>query len=363
MRFFDVIFATRHFDAEDTIALWRKQECGDLGYVTETAGLHADYCRRLKAEAGDGLGALLGFNITTSIGAMLPDLPRTFLATTCEFPAVLSQFQRSGCDLAAWLCPFTHEIRWRSPAAGHVVLLVSHVDYITGQDIVDDVIDVLADSAQAQELRFTVIVDGAHGIGNNSTIADVAKMRASFSERLDIEDFVYIFDHNKWLLGFPGMSVSLHTGVRAPAIEGIFPTPASQSFAEFGEPVSVSFNPLLPQWAANLMGPAERAFDTDSLEANRMLSGTFRELTTGRTFPGVDIFHANSNMALLSSPDPRVLLSHLGERGCRTHLMGSSKVRGSAPGATGGVRLTFSSLSLQQEDIHTLIDALEDFRP
>jgi hypothetical protein len=364
MRFFDVIFATRHFRTDDDFTLWRQQETGDAGYVERATELSGHYVKRLADEAGEGFSALLGFNITTSIGAMLPGLPRTFLATTCEFPAVLSLFQRSGCDLAGWICPFSREISWRSPAADRVVLLLSHVDYITGQDILADTIDALARSPRARRLRFTVIVDGAHGIGNIGTIADIATLRSAFEERLDVENFVYIFDHNKWLHGFPGLSVALHTGIRAPAIECIFPAaPATQSFAEFGEPVSVSFNPLLPQWTANLLGPVEHAFDSASLELNHALFRGFQELTAGRSFRGVDIFLANTNMALLTTREPRALFRHLNERGCRTHLMGSSKIRGGAPGGVGGVRLAFSSLSLKENDIPVLVDALEGYQP
>lgn len=367
MRFFDVIFATRHFEKEETVALWREQEYGTAGYVTNAIDLEASYCKRVAQEASADLSVRLGFNITTSIGAMLPGLPRTFLATTCEFPAVLSQFQRSGCDLAAWICPFAREITWRRPApppaSGHVVLLLSHVDYITGQDIVADVIGLLADSAPAQGLRFTVIVDGAHGIGNVGTIADVAKIRAAFEEHLEVEDFVYVFDHNKWMHGFPGLAVTLHTGVPAPSIEGIFPRAAEPAFAEFGEPVSVSFNPLLPQWTANFLGPAAHAFDRDLLAANRRLACAFGEQTAGRTFTGVEVFYSNTNMALLMTARPETLFSYLAQQGYRTHLMGSSRIRGSGPGGTGGVRLTFSALSLVPSDIGDLAEVLEGYCP
>src|SRR4051794_12207208 len=72
MHFFDVIFATRLLDDGAMYELWRQQEAGSLEYVTRAERLQNQYAQRLADDAGGDLKTLFGFNITTSIGAMLP---------------------------------------------------------------------------------------------------------------------------------------------------------------------------------------------------------------------------------------------------------------------------------------------------
>lgn len=362
MQFFDVIFATRLLHDGEIFELWRQQEAGSLDYVTRADKLQQQYAQRLSESAKGDLETMFGFNITGSIGAMLPSLPRSFVATTCEFPAVLSLLHRSGNELAAWVCPFRRAVIPNGLPAAHMILLVSHVDYISGRDIVADVIETVANDPTLARVRFTVIVDGAHGIGNNCTVQDIADIRATFQERLDVEDFVYIFDHNKWLHGFSGMAVMLHTGVRAPIIESIFPRRAENSFADFDEPVSVSYNPLLPHWTANSSGPADNAFDRSRIRANEMLASQFFTASRRQSFAGIEVHESNTNVALLTTPDPRRLLAHLEDQGYRGHLMGASRIRQDSPGGAGGVRLTFSSLSVDAAAVEGLVSALRRFR-
>jgi hypothetical protein len=194
-----------------------------------------------------------------------------------------------------------------------------------------------------------------------SPVTDLTKIQAAFEERLRVEDFVYVFDHNKWLHGHPGLAVSLHSGIRAPALEGIFPGRRGNTFGDFEEPVSVSFNPLLPQWVANFLGPADNAFDRTALRGNEALTQRFRSLTHGRTFRGLDVFHTNSNIVLLTTDRPGSLFQFLADQGYRTHLMGASRIRGAAPGGAGGVRLTFSSRSLVEDDVDDLVRALTEY--
>src|SRR6266511_432219 len=362
MHFFDVIFAACLLDDGTMYELLRQQESGSMEYVRTAERLQKQYAHRLTDEAGGDLKTLFGFNITTTIGAMLPSLPRSFVSTTCEFPAILSLLHRSGNSVAAWVCPFTRTLTRTGPVTTDTLLLVRHVDYISGRDIVRDVIDTLADDPLAGQTTFTVVVDGAHGLGNNCAVADITKIRAAFEEKLSVKDFVYIFDHNKWLHGYSGLAVSLHTGVSAPCIESIFPRRNDNGFAEFDEPVSVSFNPLLPQWSANFMGPANNAFDHRRLQAHESLTALFVALTRERPLAGIEVYEANTNMALLMTGNAQRLFHFLEEHGYRGHLMGASRIRRDTPGGSGGVRLTFSSQSVDAEAVASLVSTLRRFR-
>lgn len=362
MHFFDVIFATRLLDDGAMYELWRQQEAGSLEYVKKADELQQQYAQRLTDEAGEDLQTMFGFNITTSIGAMLPSLPRSFVSTTCEFPAVLSLLHRSGNRLAAWVCPFTRTLSLNGPIEPHMFLLVSHVDYISGRDIVSDVVNTLADDPMACQTKFTVVVDGAHGVGNNCTVKDIGNVRAQFEQKIDVDNFVYIFDHNKWLHGFSGMAVTLHTGVSAPTIEAIFPRRFQAGFADFDEPVSVSYNPLLPQWTANLTGPVDNAFDSSRLAENENLTAQFFALAREQNFARIQVYESNTNMALLVTPNPRRLFHYLEDRGYRSHLMGASQIRKDTPGGSGGVRLTFSSHSVNARAVEGLVSTLREYR-
>jgi hypothetical protein len=55
------------------------------------------------------------------------------------------------------------------------------------------------------------------------------------------------------------------------------------------------------------------------------------------------------------------LFQFLADQGYRTHLMGASRIRGAAPGGAGGVRLTFSSRSLVEDDVDDLVRALTEY--
>ncbi len=362
MQCFDVIFATSYLDRGDFLAFCRQQQAGSAEYVARAVDLHARYAERLACEAGDGLVPLFGFNITLSIAAMQPSLPASMVATTCEFPAVLSLLRAAGHDLAAWVCPFTKSMTKFSPVASRTLLLVSQVDYISGQNILDDVIETVASDPSARKTRFTVIVDGAHGIGNICSVAEIAGVRAAIEARLPVENFAYVFDFNKWLHGYPGLAVCLHTGISAPSLESLFPRPPGPAFGEFGDPVSVSYNPLLPHWMANFAGPGEHAFDSQRPKANEELTRAFRALTENHLPRGLKIFYANSNIALLTAGQPHGLFNYLGGRKYKTHLMGAARTRGAgSPGRDGGVRVAFSSHSVGLPGIQGLASALREY--
>ncbi|ROO52683.1 hypothetical protein EDC02_7623 [Micromonospora sp. Llam0] len=361
MHFFDVIFATRLTDSGTMYELWRQQEAGSLEYVSRAEELQQQYAERLVDEAGGDMETLFGFTITSSIGAMLPTLPKSFVSTTCEFPAVLSLLHRSGNRLAAWVCPFTRTVTPNGPIAPQMFLLVSHVDYISGRDIVSDVVDTLAGDPSLARARFTIVVDGAHGVGNHCTVRDIADVRAAFEQKLDVEDFVYVFDHNKWLHGFSGMAVTLHTGVSAPIIESIFPRRAEIGYANFDEPVSVSYNPMLPHWMANFTGPADNGFDHGSLVVSGRLTALFIASARQQPFVDVEVYESNTNMVLLTTPDPGRLFHHLEDHGYRSHLMGASRIRRNTPGGAGGIRLTFSSRSIDAAAVEGLVATLRKF--
>jgi len=380
-KFFDVIFSSKHFSTSklNVEDLLNKQEKRDPHQ--EKKILDAIENLRFKIESKftkkSSLKTTFGFNITSSINFVLNILPKTVITTTSEFPPIIHMLNKmSGIPLAYFNLSNSDDDKIielnKSTPEREVVLLISHVSYFDGLNILNVLLDNQECLKYLSQFKLHLIIDGAHAIGNIHTIENIELLKEEFSKKIKLSSFTYIFDCYKWLRGLWGLSVVISDSQQIIDTHSfIYPNTKWNKETwgfTFSQPYSASFNPNLIFWFlnANILQKAiptlAKQIKENTNLTNNFLSGLKNETWRGSAILGKNTRH-QTNMLSLKVPLAQHLCQYLSKNKIYSHLIGEKNLKiikknYHYPAVT---RLCFSSNLIKREDIKELLKTLSKY--
>lgn len=369
---FDVIFSNENLqqNVDEFKVLIQNQESGSEESVCQIRGELETFKARLGRDLGSKFYLGFGYSITSATLSAAAVLPKRVLASTVEFPPIHHGFQSMGMPVEG-LLDMTHAsylpVEGVSDWSKEVLLLLSHVSYLDGSDLLGSQLEELLDSnPPLKEVPIHLVIDGAHAIGNHFMVKDIPALEQRCRKLMNIQSFTYIFDLYKWIQGIMGMSIVVSTNPRIPQNIGwIFPNLSSYDTSHFSfeTPVSVSFNPVLMYWLLNLHHYCGRLFDDLLPTRNEKITEYF-----------LSVFRENQELSITASPatnllslttaDPIELYRHLSRKELRVHLMGGRRMitRKGIVTIAPQIRLAFHGDLATRKDVDYLIATLKQWR-
>lgn len=379
-KFFDIIFSTNHFRGGrfDLQKLFRNQEIRDFNQEELMLRTISKFRNDLMTEVGTdkSLEVTFGFNITSSLNFLLNVLPNDIVTSVSEFLPVITMIEKSSRKIASYIDLSTSSvnkiIRLRKIQKKEIVLLITHIAYSDGRDVLSSILDDRNLLAYLSDYKVHIIIDGAHAIGNNYTISDIAKIKKSVSDKITLASFTYIFDCYKWLQGIWGMSIIVSDLKEViQSHDFIFPNGRDNNDEHrhsFSEPVPSSFNPSLICWFLNAKMVEEnmKTFRHGVLK-NKKLTHSFLKTFKANQFRNISIvYHEENhqnNIISLQVGNPAHLHSYLYENNFVSHLIAQREIKIGTilRHFPGSVRLCFSSDLIKATDIVGIIKILKKY--
>lgn len=377
---FDVIFSSNHLAGKkyDISKLLINQEIGNRSQEKNILLSVNDFRYKfLKSELrNDKLNTTFGFNITSSIKFVLDSLPQNIIITTLEFPPVIKILKSSSKNVIAILNLDNNNINLiktlKDNNEKEVIFLLDHISYIDGKNLLSKLLDNKALLDYLSNFKIHIIIDGAHAIGNISTLRDISNIKKGIENKLTLVSFTYIFDCYKWLQGLWGMSIIISTSNKIiETHDFIFPNAkfTQDNFGfKFFKPYSASFNPTLTYWYLNTKIIKRRISILDNvIPKNQKLTNLFISKYSKYQFKNMTILNDDtkysSNIVSIKTAKPRNLHNYLLGQGIITHIIARRKFKPDSSYQTYPevLRLCFSSTLIKSNDINFLINLLKKY--
>ena len=340
-KFFDIIFSTNHFRGGrfDLQKLFRNQEIRDFNQEE----------------------------------LMLRTISKFRNDLTIE--VVITMIEKSSRKIASYIdlsSSVNKIIHLRKIQKKEIVLLITHIAYSDGRDVLASILDNHDLLTYLSDYKVHIVIDGAHAIGNNYTISDIAKIKKSVSDKITLASFTYIFDCYKWLQGIWGMSIIVSDLKEViQSHDFIFPNGRDNNDEHrhsFSEPVPSSFNPSLICWFLNAKMVEENMKTLrHGVLKNKKLTHSFLKTFKANQFRNISIvYHEENhqnNIISLQVGNPAHLHSYLYENNFVSHLIAQREIKIGTilRHFPGSVRLCFSSDLIKATDIVGIIKILKKY--
>lgn len=368
MKYFDVIFSNNfNLNLLDSFnELLKNQLRNENNFLKSISSS----IKNLKNDLTDVLSSYsisFGFNITSSIILVLEKLPKYIVITNKEFPPIISQVFHSNKQITGILDiqNMNYEELFNIDNIDEIIFLISHISYIDGEDILDNFLNSVTNIKQLRTKKIHIIIDGAHSICNNFIVSDIPGLHKKLSAVVNIESFTYVFDFHKWVQGFFGLSVIISSRKTiCNSLNHIFPNTLNfdDYYIRFHPPVSVSFNPLLIYWKLNIDNFSFRLFDGNQIKRNNSLKSVF--ISSYKNNSEIQLILNSNNLISLNSANPEYLYKYLLNNNIQTHLIGGRTIDTNCriQIISNNVRLAFSSILIDNEDINYLTTKLKQYK-
>lgn len=379
-KFFDIIFSTNHFRGGrfDLQKLFRNQEIRDFNQeklMLRTISKFRDDVM-MEVSTDKSLEVTFGFNITSSLNFLLNVLPNEIVTSVSEFLPVITMIEKSARKIASYIDLSTSSvdkiIHLRKIQKKEIVLLITHIAYSDGRDVLASILDNHDLLAYLSDYKVHIVIDGAHAIGNNFTISDIAKIKKTVSDKIMLASFTYIFDCYKWLQGIWGMSIIV-SDLKEVIQSHDFIFPNDRDYDDehrhgFSEPIPSSFNPSLICWFLNAKMVEEnmKTLKRDVLK-NKKLTHSFLKTFKANQFRNISVvYHEENhqnNIISLQVGNLAHLHSYLYENNFVSHLIAQREIKIGTilRYFPGSVRLCFSSELIKATDIVGIIKILKKY--